>query len=60
MILGNPENRGKGLGIDTLMATMRFAFDELELEYLDSDIIESNTSSLRTYTEYCGWKIIET
>ena len=37
------------------MAVMRYAFDELGLERLDTDIIECNLPSLRLYTERCGW-----
>jgi RimJ/RimL family protein N-acetyltransferase len=57
MLLGNPEVRGKGYGVDTIMAIMRFAFDELGLEHLDSDIIEYNKPSMRAYVEHCGWQV---
>ncbi|MDG1020058.1 MAG: GNAT family protein [Emcibacteraceae bacterium] len=49
--------RGKGYGMDTIMGLMRFAFDELGLEHLDTDIIEYNEASLQTYTERCGWEV---
>jgi len=54
MLLGE-EGRGRGFGVDTVMAVMRYAFDELGLERLDSDIIEYNAPSLRLYLERCGW-----
>jgi len=54
MLLGE-ESRGRGLGVDTVMAVMRYAFDELGLERLDTDIIEYNAPSLRLYLERCGW-----
>lgn len=57
MLLGDAEIRGKGFGLDTIMAVMRYAFDELGLEHLDSDIIEYNKPSLRTYVEHCGWQV---
>jgi len=57
MLIGEQENRGKGLGIDTIMALMRYAFDELGLARLDTDIIEYNQASLRAYTGRCGWQV---
>ena len=56
MMLGEKEIRGKGYGTDTVMAIMRYAFDELHLERLDGGMIEYNTQSIRTYCEKCGWK----
>jgi RimJ/RimL family protein N-acetyltransferase len=55
MLLGEHAARGKGFAVDTVMAVMRYAFDELGLERLDTDIIEYNAPSLRLYTERCGW-----
>jgi len=54
-ILLGEEARGKGLAVDTVMAIMRFAFDELGLERLDTDIIEYNAPSLSLYMNRCGW-----
>ena len=56
MMLGSTTSRSKGYGLDTVMAVMRFAFDELNLERLDSDIIEYNQPSVRLYVGKCGWK----
>lgn len=56
MLLGEKETRGKGYGVDTVMAMMRFAFEELRLERLDSSIIEYNVASIRLYCEKCGWE----
>jgi RimJ/RimL family protein N-acetyltransferase len=56
MLLGPPELRGQGYGFDTVMAMMRYAFDELGLERLDTDIIEFNAASLALYIGKCGWK----
>ena len=56
MMLGPIDLRGKGYGIDTVMAVMRYAFDELHLERLDGDIIEYNEPSMRLYVGRCGWK----
>ncbi len=55
MMLGNPEIRGKGLGKDTIFAIMRYAFEELGLQRLDTTIIEYNEPSIQTYSR-CGWK----
>lgn len=51
----NPNNRGKGIGKDTLMALMRYAFDELQLVRLDTSWFTDNTASKTLYTK-CGWK----
>jgi len=56
MMLGNPAVRGKGIGLDTVMAIMRYAFDELGLNRLDGSMIEYNAISLRLYCGRCGWK----
>lgn len=55
MLLGDRAARGRGYGVDTVRAVMRYAFDELGLERLDTDIIEYNEASLRTYIGKCGW-----
>ena len=55
MLLGDPNVRGKGYGVDTVRTIMRYAFDELGLERLDTDIIEYNVASLHTYIDKCGW-----
>lgn len=57
LMVGDPAIRGKGFGIDILMALMRYAFDELGLERLDTDIIEYNESSLKLHIDRCGWEI---
>lgn len=57
MQLGNINSRGKGYGLDTVMAIMRYAFDELGLNRLDGAMICNNTISIKFYTEKCGWKI---
>jgi RimJ/RimL family protein N-acetyltransferase len=55
MMLGNPAVRGKGIGLDAVMAIMRYAFDELGLERLDGSMIEYNEASLKLYCGKCGW-----
>ncbi|MFT3733885.1 MAG: GNAT family protein [Rhodocyclaceae bacterium] len=57
MMLGSPAVRGKGIGVDTIMAVMRYAFDELHMARLDGSMIEYNTASLHVYCEKCAWQI---
>ena len=56
MMLGNKNIHGKGLGTDTIMAIMRYAFEELHLERLDGSIIAYNEISQNVYLNKCGWK----
>lgn len=56
MMIGEKDNRRKGYGTDTVMAIMRYAFEELGLERLDSTIIENNEASIKLYVGKCGWK----
>ena len=56
MLLGDKDIRGKGYGVDTVMAIMKFAFEELGLNRLDGSMIEYNLGSLKMYIEKCGWK----
>jgi len=55
MMLGPMDLRRKGYGLDTVMTLMRYVFDELQLERLDTDIIEYNAASIRLYIGRCGW-----
>lgn len=55
MKLANKERRSKGIGTDTVMAIMRYAFDELGLNRLDGSWFDSNVASKGMYTK-CGWK----
>ncbi|MFD1929255.1 GNAT family N-acetyltransferase [Sporosarcina siberiensis] len=55
IIIGKRDLRGYGYGRDTVMTTMKFAFEELQLNRLDGDIVEHNIPSLKLYTEKCGW-----
>lgn len=56
IMLGDIDTRGKGYGFDAVMATMRYAFDELHLNRLDGQMIEFNTGSIKFYCEKLGWK----
>ncbi|HRD51867.1 MAG TPA: GNAT family protein [Flavobacteriales bacterium] len=55
LMIGHPDARGKGIGIDAVMAIMRYAFDELGLRRLDGTMIAYNEASLRLYIGKCGW-----
>lgn len=57
MLLGDKETRGKGYGLDTIMAINKFAFEELGLQRLDSTIISYNEPSIGAYTKKGGWVI---
>ncbi len=56
MMLGRKTTHGKGIGRDTVMSIMRYAFDELGLERLDGSMIEFNNASIILYCGKCGWK----
>lgn len=56
VMLGDVNIRGKGYGADSVMATMRYAFEELHLERLDGSIIEYNKLSYDFYCGKLGWK----
>lgn len=57
MLLGDKDMRGKGYGVDSIMAINRYAFEELGLMRLDGSMIEYNEPSVNVYTQKCGWKI---
>lgn len=55
--IGNSKIRSKGIGTDTVMAVMKYAFEELQLNRLDGTIIEYNEPSRKLYCERCGWTV---
>ncbi|MBW8362825.1 MAG: GNAT family N-acetyltransferase [Kaistella sp.] len=57
MLLGDSNIRGKGYGVDTVMAINRYAFEELGLMRMDTTIIANNAPSIGVYTKKCGWII---
>lgn len=57
MMIGCIEARGKGYALDTVKAIMEYAFLEMGLQRLDGDIIETNSRSIKFYTQKCGWDI---
>lgn len=56
MLLGDKDIQGKGYGVDTIMAIMKYSFEELGLVRLDGSMIEYNKPSLGVYINKCGWK----
>ncbi|WP_417371925.1 GNAT family N-acetyltransferase [Gelidibacter japonicus] len=57
MLLGDKDMRGKGYGVDTIMAISKFAFEELGLMRLDGSMISYNEASIGVYTKKCGWQV---
>ena len=55
MKLSNKNYRGKGFGKDTVMAIMRYAFNELQLNRLNGCWFKENISSKAMYMK-CGWQ----
>ena len=53
--LAQKDIRGKGYGTDTVMAIMRYAFDELGLNRLNGSWFPENIASKTMYMK-CGWK----
>ena len=53
--LAKKDIRGKGYGTDTVMAIMRYAFDELGLNRLNGSWFPENIPSKTMYMK-CGWK----
>lgn len=49
------ESQGKKLGYDVLNTIMRYAFDELQLNRIETGILETNERSIRFYLN-SGWK----
>lgn len=54
MKLANKSNRTKGIGTDAVMAMMRYAFDELGLNRLDSSLFDFNEPA-KNLLKKCGW-----
>ena len=48
--------RSKGIGTDSVMAIMRYAFDELGLHRLESTAFADNLPSLNLFRK-CGWQV---
>ena len=53
--ISSHSNRAKGIGTDAVMAIMRYAFDELGLNRLDTSRFDTNEPSKKLYPK-CEWK----
>lgn len=55
LLIGSESSRRRGYGADSVRTMMRYAFEELQLERLDTTIIAHNAASLGLYIDKCGW-----
>lgn len=55
VLVGERRHRRKGFAANAVVAVMRYAFEELGLQRLDTTIVEYNTASLALHVETCGW-----
>lgn len=53
--LADNVKRGKGIGTDAVMALMRYAFDELQMNRLNGGRLVENIASGKLYHK-CGWQ----
>lgn len=52
-----PSYKGKGVGTETVMLTMAWAFYNVGLRRLHSTILDFNGPSLGLYIKKCGWRV---
>lgn len=55
--IASREFLSKGIGTDTVMTIMRYAFEELNLNRLEGTILEYNKPSQGLYINKCGWVV---
>ena len=55
LLIGERDQRRKGFAADALLAIMRYAFEQLGLQRLDTTIAEFNAASLALHVDRCGW-----
>lgn len=55
VLIGERDQQGKGYAAAAVIAIMRYAFEELGLQRLDTTIVEYNTGSLALHKEKLGW-----
>ena len=55
-LLLDKAQQSKGYGKDVVFAIMKYAFNELRLNRLETTIIETNLPSLKLFLEKCSWK----
>lgn len=55
--IANKKFQAMGIGTDTVMAVMKYAFEELQLNRLDGSIIKYNEPSTKLYCDKCRWQV---
>ncbi len=55
-LLLDPKYQGKGFGKDVVKTLMKYSFEELRLNRLETSIIANNTSSLNLFLNKCNWR----
>lgn len=55
--IGPQAARGKGLGTDAILTVMAYAFFQVGLNRLWSEILPYNVASYKAYVEKCGWRV---
>jgi RimJ/RimL family protein N-acetyltransferase len=53
----HPESAGRGMGSDSIMTLMAWAFYVVGLHRLHSTILDYNTASVKAYVARCGWRV---
>jgi RimJ/RimL family protein N-acetyltransferase len=51
------DHQGKGFGVDAILTLMGYAFGEVGLNRLWTEILTFNAPSYRAYVEKCGWRV---
>ena len=57
VLIGEKDAQRKGLATDAVLAVMRYAFEELALQRLDTTIVEYNVASVALHVDKCGWRL---
>jgi RimJ/RimL family protein N-acetyltransferase len=55
ILIGERDHHRRGHGVDAVLAIMRYAFEELGFQRLDTTIVEFNAASLALHVGKCGW-----
>lgn len=55
--IAHKQFRSKGIGTDTVMTIMKYAFEELQLNRIESTIMHYNKASIKLFCNKCGWVV---
>jgi len=55
--LFSEKNMGQGIGTDSVMAVMRFCFEQMHMNRIESCFLDFNTRSRALFVEKCRWAI---